>query len=299
MIKNNSVEKFVERFGFEKCVFDLLKFIEKDNEKVKNTLIKKYLGESLSAEAEEEMIEYFVNNSIFSSATIANPATSVVTELLYKRPEVSHPIDKYFLASKSGKAIYSRLNCVEKNLHLLIEEYLKKKSDVLINNFGGGLSRDTIDVFSKYYQDNENIKAISIDRDSSAVKRGKRLAIINGVTDKTEFLEVNIMKYNPEEKFDIVLVVGVLCGMPPETCTMILKNIKGLLGEGGCVVASNASPKMLEEDSFTYFIMENILNWKLIFKDEKLLKDIFQKAGLKWQRSFADEYGFHNMGIGN
>jgi hypothetical protein len=54
---------------------------------------------------------------------------------------------------------------------------------------------------------------------------------------------------------------------------------------------------MLEDDPFTYFIM-NIMGWRLIFKEEALLKEIFEKAGFKWQRSFTDDYGFHNMGIG-
>jgi hypothetical protein len=71
-----------------------------------------------------------------------------------------------------------------------------------------------------------------------------------------------------------------------------------MLAKGGCIIASNVTPKMLEEDPFTYFIMKDVLNWSLIFKDEDLLKDIFKKAGLKWQKSFSDDCGYHNMGIG-
>lgn len=106
------------------------------------------------------------------------------------------------------------------------------------------------------------------------------------------------MRYNPKEKFDIIILVGVLCGLPPESCVMVLKKAHKHLKENGCIIVSNVSPKMLEKDPFTYFIMEKITNWKLIFKEEELLKDIFKKSGFNWEKSFTDDYGFHYMGIG-
>ncbi|MFA5368688.1 MAG: methyltransferase domain-containing protein [Candidatus Paceibacterota bacterium] len=301
VLENNqneySVEQFVEKFGFEKCIFDLLKFIEKDNNEIKNIIIAKYLKEKISAESETKLLEYFINNSVFSAATFANPATSVVTEFLYTRPNVSHPIDEYFFASRGGSAIHSRIVNVEENLHSLIEEYLKKDK-VLIGNLGGGPGRDIIDVFSKYYKDNNNVFCVNVDRDKNTILRGKRIATMAGVIDKIDFSETSFMRHKPKKKFDIIILVGVLCGLPSETCVLILKLIKKMLAKGGCIIASNVTPKMLEEDPFTYFIMEKITNWHLVFKEEELLKDIFKKAGLKWQKSFSDDYRYHNMGIG-
>lgn len=296
--KNNySIEEFVKQNHFEKCVSDLLEFIEKDNEKIKNLLIDKFSGVQISEADEEKITNYFIFNSVFSAATVANPATSVVTELLYERPKKLFPIDRYFLASKGGSAIYSRIINVEKNLQILIEKYLKK-GKVAILNLGGGPSRDIINVLVKNYSDAKNIKVISIDRDNFTNKRGRLSAKINNVEDKIEFLDASFMRYKTKEKFDIILLVGVLCGLPAQTCVLILKKIKGLLAKNGCIVASNVDPKMLNEDPFTYFIMEKIVNWKLIFKEKEELKNIFIKAGLKWQDSFNDDYGYHNMGIG-
>ncbi|TFG35212.1 MAG: methyltransferase domain-containing protein [Parcubacteria group bacterium] len=300
-INNNSekysIEAFVEKFSFDETVFKLLKFIESDDEKVKDLIIKKYLRVPISEEEEEEVLDYFINNSVFAAATVANPATSVVTEFLYGEPKAPLPLDQYFFKSKGGKAIKSRLARVEENLYTLAEGYLKK-GNVLIGNLGGGPGRDVIDVFSKYYTGNKNIKAINVDKDKNAIKRGKKMADAVGVLDKIEFSEANFMKYNPREKFDIIILVGVLCSLPAETCTLVLKKIQRLLAKGGCIMASNVSPKMLKEDHFTYFVMEKITNWKLVFKEEDVLKDIFAKAGLEWQRSFTDDYGFHCVGIG-
>lgn len=293
-----SVEKFVRKFNFEKCVFDLLKFIEKDNKKVCDALMNKYLEIPVSAIDEEKLIEYFINNSVFSTATMANPATSIVTELLYKKPGLLYPIDNYFLASKSGKAIGSRIECVEENIHTLVEKFLIKNKQVLIGNVGGGPSRDIINAFSRHYKGNDKVRAVSIDKDKFTIKRGKLLAKSMDVENMIDFVEGSFMRYKPKKKFDVVLLVGVLCGLPPEICITILKKLKKMMAKGGCIVASNVTPTMIKQDPFTYFIMSEILNWKLIFKDEELLKSIFAKAGLKWQGCFTDGFGFHNMGIG-
>ena len=293
-----SVKEFVKKFGFDNCVLELLNFIEKDNKTIKDIIINKYLEKPISENEEESLINYFLHNSILSAATIANPATSVVTELLYEKPNFILPIDNYFLNSKSGDAIFSRLHSVENNLYLLIKDYFQRNNKILIGNIGGGPSKDIINIFSKHYKDNDNIRAISIDRDEFIIKKGIRISKINDTGEKIEFFKTNFMKYNPKKKFDIVLLIGILCSLPSETCILVLKKIKKMISKNGYIVVSNADPKMLENDPFTYFIMENILNWKLIFKNKENLENILIKAGYEWQGSFTDKYGFHNMGIG-
>ena len=255
MSENNrkqSIEEFIEEFSFEPCVPELLKSIEKDNEKIKDLVICKYLKIQLTPAEEEDILNYFINNSVFSAATLANPATSVVTEFLYD-PIGRFDIDKYFFASKGGKAIHSRLIRVEDNLHSLIEKHLKK-GKVLIGNLGGGPGRDVIDVFSKFYRNNDNVASVNIDRDKNALNRGKRMADIGEVLNKIEFVESSFSKYKNKEKFDIIILVGVLCGLPIEKCTLLMREIKPLLAKGGSIMVSNVAPKMLNEDPFTYFI---------------------------------------------
>lgn len=125
-ISNYPVKEFVKKFNFDDCVFELLNSIEKDNKEIKDIVINKYLGNYISEEQEEDVFNYFVNNSVFSAATAANPATSTVTEFLYLRPNQMSFIDQYFFKSQGGSAIHSRIKHVEEKLYQLIEEYLKK-----------------------------------------------------------------------------------------------------------------------------------------------------------------------------
>jgi len=293
----HSVDEFVRQYGLDNYVLDLLQAIACDNEKIKDLLISDYLGNPLSAVEEEELLDYFIMNSIFSAATVANPATSVVTELLYSQSKHPFAIDQYFLESKSGKAIRSRLLRVEEYIHELIEDY-RKDGDVLIGNLGGGPGRDVCDVFSSYYQDSSNVVAITVERDEMAIKRGTRIAEAAGVDDKVHFSRTSFMRFGPEKKFNIILLVGVLCSLPPETCVAVLKVASQMMADGGCIMVSNVTPLMVQEDPFTYFIMEKIVGWKLIFKTDGVMKDILNRAGLTWTNSFTDDYGFHLMAIG-
>ncbi len=294
-----SVDEFVKKFNFDKCVFDLLKSIEQDNERIKNIVIHKYLGNVISESEEEDVLNYFINNSVFSAATVANPATSVVTEFLYARPKQLHFIDQYFFESKGGKAINSRLARVEENIFELIETIQKtKKGKIMIANLGGGPNRDICNVLSNHYQGNENIQVISVDKDKMAIKRGKRIAKTAKIENQIEFIQNSFTRYRPKKKFDLIILVGILCGLPPEVCIKILKNTRKFLNKSGYIMTSNAAPEMLEKDPFTYFIMDKITGWELIFKSEKTLQEIIKKSGFKWQRSFTDDFGFHIMPIG-
>ena len=294
-----SDEKFVKKLEFDEAVIRLFKFLERENPEVKNFLIKSYKGLLISPETEERFYNYFISHSIFSTATVANPATSVITELLYKGAEklnLPSPIDQYFLRSKAGRSIKARLKAIEEELHKIIEEYRQKRA-VLIGNLGSGPGRDVINVFASHYRNTLDVRAVHIDKDRFAIERGKRIATIKKVNHLIDFIEGSFLKYKPVKKFDIILLIGILCPLEFEICIAILKKIKQSLKNDGSLIAGNVSKKMLKEDPFTCHLMK-LGNWRMVFKDEDELKQIFKKAGYEWKRCFTDSYGFNIMGVG-
>ena len=130
-----------------------------------------------------------------------------------------------------------------------------------------------------------------------ALEKGRRIAKIKGIGNLIEFIEANFLKYKPIKKFDIILLIGILCPLEHQTCIALLKKVKRLFKKDGCLIAGNVSKKMLKEDPFTCHLM-SLGNWKMVFKDEEELKQIYKKAGYEWKRSFTDSYGFHIMGVG-
>ena len=285
---------------FNEAAAQLLESLEKENSEVRDFLIKNYKGLPVSPEMNEKAYNYFLDHSVTITAMTANPGTSIFTEFLYNgKNETSSisSIDRYVFQCLAGKAVKARLLAIERELPKIIEEY-RKNSDVLIGNLGSGPGRDVINVFANQYHNSSNIRCICIDKDINALKRGKIMSKVRKIDHLIDFLPQNFLKYNPPLKFDILLLVGVLCPLDTETCINILKTIRNFLKKGGCLIASNATKKMGREDPFSCFIMKWMANWELVFKDEEELKQIYEKAGYVWKGGFRDSYGFHLMGIG-
>lgn len=283
--------------NFDEATLQLFKEFEKENKRVKDFLIDNYKGLPADPRIEEEAHEYFINNSVFFSVMAAQNASSLITEFLYERLPSKSILDNYALNSKAGRAVRARLIAVEDELHRVIDDY-RTKGEVLIGNLGSGPGRDVIDVFSNYYQNSSNVKAVNVDKDVTALKRGKRMASIKKVGHLINFVQGSFLKYVPEKKFDIIILVGILCPLQSEVCINILKTIKGFLKENGCLIASNVTNKMQEEDPFACYIMDWVANWRFIYKSEEEFKKIFEQAGYQWKRGFTDSYGFHLMGVG-
>ncbi len=301
-MENNKNPKGNFDLNLDEAAVQLLRTLEKRNNKVKNFLIKHYRGLPVSPEYEEKAYNYFINHSVIITAMATSRGSSVITEFLYQGIPSPSPIDNYVLNCKTGKAVRSRLVAIEEEVPKIIEEYRNNnknnnKKKILIGNLGSGPGRDVINVLVHYHDDSD-IKAIHIDKDEVALKRGIRIAKSKGVGHLIDFVQGNFLKYNPTEKFDIILLIGVLCPLDTETCIVILKTIKNLLKEDGLLIVSNASKKMQKEDPFACYIMEWTANWKLVFKNEEEMKQIFKKAGYAWKKRFRDASGFHLMAVG-
>lgn len=290
-------KKNIKKIKFDKAALQLLKDIGKENKRVKNFLIRKYRGLPVSPEAEEEAYNYFLANSILLSTMTTFPGSSFFTEFLYEEIPSLSAIDKYVFHCKAGKAIKSRLFAMEKELPKIIEDY-RLKGKVLIGNLGSGPGRDVINVFSAKYRDSSDIKAVNVDKDVNSLRRGETMAKVKKIGRLIKFVRGNFLKYSNSSKFDILILIGVLCPLDFATCVYVLKKIKNILKKGGCIIASNATKEMEREDPFAYFIMKWMADWKLVFKDEKELKLIYKKAGYVWKKGFSDSYGFHLMGVG-
>jgi SAM-dependent methyltransferase len=292
----NNNENLLEDLKLDEAAIQLLKDLEKENSKVREFLIKSYKGLPVSPEMKKEAYDYFISHSVIITAMAANRGSSVITEFLYDRFNSFSSIDKYVLSCKTGKAVKSRLIAIEEKLPSIIKEYSRKGS-VLIGNLGSGPGRDIIDVLYNC-RNIPNVKAVHIDKDDVALERGKIMAKSKDVDHLIEFAQANLLKYETSNKFDILLLIGILCPLDAETCINILKTIKKLLKKDGCLIASNATKKMQQEDPFAGFIMDWTADWNFVFKDEEELKQIFEKAGYAWKTGFRDSYGFHLMGVG-
>jgi len=285
---------------YSKEAIQLLNVLKRDDPRVWQFVIDSFQGLPTSFELEEEARSYFSANSSISAAVITNPGSSVISEILYdQRPTLSF-IDTYFLQSKAGRSVLARLIAVEEKLLEIIENYRTQKQEIMIGNLGSGPGRDIINILATHYRDTNDVRVVNIDVDEMALRRGEKVAQSKRVDHLIQFRRADFLRYSRHNSrmFDILLLIGVICPLDMVICTSYLQVIKRLLKPNGCLVASNVSKKMLEEDPFTYHIMSRLGNWTMSFKDEAEMQKIFEEGGYTWRGYFTDEYGFHIMGIG-
>jgi len=286
-----------EKIVFSEATLKLFEILAEEDERVKDFLVKRFQGLPVSYTLEEWAYNYFIAHSVITAATVANPGSSMTTEFLYEGLSSPSPIDNYFLQAKAGQAVKARLVAIEGELPKIIEHYRSNQKSVLIGNLGSGPGRDIINTLH-HYGDILSVKAVNIDKDKKALERGERMAAGRNINHLVEFVQEDFLKHKPAEKFDIALLIGVLCPLEPEICIKYLKIIRHLLKPNGCLIASNASKKMIRDDPFTCMIMDWMANWRLIHKEENEVRQIFKEAGYEWSGSFTDSYGFHIMGMG-
>ena len=288
-----------DRSEFGKVAIQLFSDLDKVDPAITKCLIRKYRGLPVDPEIEEMAYEHFIDNSVICAAGAANNGSSMVTEFLYTGIDNPSPIDRYLISSMSGRAIGARRVAIEEYVYKLLTTSSAKK--IVIGNLGSGPGRDLSNILLRLTSNNPNrpkIKAVNIDKDSMALRRGKTIAKRKQVDHLLKFVKANFLRHKPSEKFDIALLVGVLCPLSTEDSIRSLKLVKDSLKKNGLIIASASSQKMLKEDPFTSFLMEWIANWRLIYKNQHDLEEIFSKAGYRWNGFFSDFYGFHLMGVG-
>lgn len=139
------------------------------------------------------------------------------------------------------------------------------------------------------------------DLDDDALALGRNIAKQAGVAESVRFEARDILKLRSSlrSRADIVLAIGILCGLPHRECVRYLRIFRRYLKPGGRLVASNVSVNMLRDDVFNAWLLLNITGWQLVYKTEEELRAIFEEAGFEWEGAYYDEpTRFHAMGIG-
>lgn len=283
-----------------------------DEEKVRDYLVNDFLrsrGHSFDAaktgpEGFLATRSYFRRKSCIGSAVISMPPTSAVTEMLYERRPAT-PVDEYFCGSKAGRAIANRFDAVVAVTSELIAAQLKEKEVVLVANLGSGPGRDTLRVLEQLDpKERARVRVVLLDNDQRALQEGAQAAKMLGMEGSFHFRYMDFAKATRrsadqiEEKFDIILLIGIVCPLSMRMSRNIVFRSSTLLNEEGVIVTSAAHKRMEEEDPFTDYIMRNLGGWSLEYKDEPGLQALLEETGFRDIRIHYDEpFHFHTIAV--
>jgi len=300
VIKDNKTEiietikrKFYKRF-FQEISLEELNFLLQLPGYIKDILLEKFQ----LLEDKETVKEYFRRHSFLSKVLMKNPATFKMLELIYTGENIRGLIDRYSFNTPSAQALRNRLLSVTSIARRIIKAKANKKIEMKVFNLGSGPGRDTIEILAGNSYLTDFVSMDCIDIDSEALEKGKELMKKKNLIGIT-FTQGDIVRLKCRGEIDLGLVIGVLCGLEHKTCVTVLKRIKRSFKKGAIIIASNVLKSMPEEDPFMSYLLEDIIGWKLVYKDLEEIRQIFLEAGYEWEGIFYDEpTRFHGLGIG-
>lgn len=269
----------------------------------------------------ENVRGYFAENSHILNILIKSPASSRFTEIVYGTKEGEEgteaekimkrfmfgkedgelkDIDYWCLGTESCQAVHNRFSAIVSNTKRYVEEFLTDNDGIVIGNFGSGVGRDTMEI-AKDPKYGSKVKTDLIDINKKALTTARNLAKHYGIGSQIETVGRSLVSLdgNFRKKYDIGLLIGVLCGLKNSVCVDILESIRENMKDNSVLIMSNASPELETKrpESVNGF-RKNVIGWDFVFKNEGKLKEISEIGGFEMIDSFRDEpYGHHAIAI--
>jgi len=257
---------------------------------VREIFLRMYYGISQDFEADRAFVRgWFLANSEISRIVKAFPSSGHTFKTLYREPGCDGKgiIDPYFAKSSAGSKIHDRKESVKSYLKTLIPRLFTEKSrPIKIDDVASGDSR----ALSELLEENPDlinmvsIRSIDIDQTILDVL-GTRLNELDcqektrGIKDAFELCCVTASAA-PCREADIVLVVGVICGLTGEDSVKPLFLALCFGGPDAILLVSAAQVEMGLGDPLTVLIML-IMGWYMRLKTMATCFDLVRQAGWK------------------
>lgn len=178
--------------------------------------------------------------------------------------------DKYILSSNAVKAVQNRKTYFKK---LVLSKIEKGKTCNLLN-VASGPARDLKEVYDLISK-TDQLNTVCIDMDSNAIEYA--MGVNKAYTDNIDFVNKNVLRYQTENKFDLVWSAGLFDYFDDKAFLMMLKRMKHWVSDKGEIVVGNFN----EDHNPTRCVMEVLGDWHLHHRSEDGLIQLALKAGFK------------------
>lgn len=199
---------------------------------------------------------------------------------------------------KNVKAVRNRFKIAKRELTSAIKEiYIKKNKPVNIFSIASGSARAIIEIISDLKEEGIKINAKLLDLSPDAISYSKKIATDFGVYDLITWHNdkaSNFVIYCDENwRPDIVEMVGFLDYLNQEKAILLCSKIYNVLVPGGIFITCNV------KDNVERKFLEKILNWDMIYKNEKELAEILVEGGFNPEscRIIYEPYLMHGFAI--
>lgn len=240
----------------------------------------------------DELRAYLRANSLIChEVETGNPASDKICRVVYSDAYFGWgPIDDWISRGLGGKALFNRLPRVSTMLesYLVQEAFDKNITPFVIKDLGAGSGSYAFRTLGNLRTKNFPIETIDwqcIDLSEDAIRFGTKRSEEDGFTDSIRFIKNNFMSsksypFYDTEKADLIILVGVLCGMTKEDSIKCLKRVSNHGKSNAKIIAATLKALSYKENPHVYQVLAK-LGWLLKPKTESEVEDVFEKAGYK------------------
>ena len=160
---------------------------------------------------------------------------------------------------------------------------------VVIKNLGAGTGLDTLN--AARYSDGRIAQIINYDNNAQAVSLGKEMT---KYLEEQRIIHPDIVQYIPKsltkstETADLIIKIGVICGLQDFAAEFLLTQSFAQLSEGGKLIVSSSNVNMYCNEPLTSFLIQHIgtkddpfAGWSLNCRTEEGLRGLLTSAGFK------------------
>jgi len=167
---------------------------------------------------------------------------------------------------------------------------------ISIHNLGSGTGLDVANAVC-HLGDSVD-KVVNCDTNTKALTFGERIA---AHLERTETIRKGLLQYRCASmmqslgKCHLVILIGIICGLPDRIATLVLRKAHRVLEPGGAIVVSSSNQNMRSSDPLASFLIQHIgsinspsKGWGLNFRTENDLRRILDRAGFRDIRIYDD-----------
>lgn len=201
-------------------------------------------------------------------------------EMIYRNiPEgdgkLGRLIDGLLLNQLPAKAVRGRRRLLHRTLDRLCRERLSLLSSIHIMNLACGPCRELFDLIAEGGFD-DRIQALCVDIDDEALQFADRNVNTFDHSADVRFMNENVIKWalgRVKQDFgpqDIIYSSGLCDYLDSRLVAALIKKSHEHLKPGGSLILGNFSPANRDRP-----IMDHLLYWRLIHRDQDALRDLF------------------------
>ncbi len=245
----------------------------------------------------KEIFPYFMR-SRFAERAYYKPkgyaGDFLMMEMIYKNEPAGDGklgllVDTWCLNTPASRAVRGRRSLLAQELKRRVVKDFHSNEPVRILNLACGPSREFFD-FLKEYPLQDRVEATLMDADVEALHYTNTTVNTFPHGAKIRYLNENAVRWalgRTRQRLapqDIIYSAGLTDYLDRRLFTALIRRCYEQLKPGGCLIIGNFSPSNPNRA-----VMDHILQWKLIYRTEKDLRDIFAETAFGHRVSCLSE----------